>query len=242
MLDFFSGLNRQGPGGDDETLRALNFLGHLPAQAKIADIGCGTGQQTEVLAVALEAAITAVDVFPELLATLDSRMQRMGIENVSSQEASMHNLPFQPEELDVIWSEGAIYNIGFEKGLTSWKPFLKPGGAIAVTDCCWLKARASMEQRPAFIRQAFPEMDTVSNKLRIMEDAGYLPLAHFVLPESCWMDNYYKPMQRRIPEFLAAHNNSEPAQQLVAALKEEIACYEQHKASYGYVFFIGIKL
>ena len=33
----------------------------------------------------------------------------------------MDALPFENEELDLIWSEGAIYNIGFEKGVT---PFL----------------------------------------------------------------------------------------------------------------------
>jgi len=37
----------------------------------------------------------------------------------------MDDLPFQDEELDLIWSEGAIYNIGFERGLIEWRKFLK---------------------------------------------------------------------------------------------------------------------
>ncbi len=50
---------------------------------------------------------------------------------------NMDALPFQEEELDLIWSEGAIYNIGFERGITEWRKFLKPGGYLAVTDASW---------------------------------------------------------------------------------------------------------
>ena len=37
--------------------------------------------------------------------------------------ASMEDLPFESSYFDLIWSEGAIYNIGFEKGIKTWKPF-----------------------------------------------------------------------------------------------------------------------
>jgi len=47
---------------------------------------------------------------------------------------SMDNLSFQNEELDLIWSEGAIYNIGFERGINEWRKFLKPGGFIVVSE------------------------------------------------------------------------------------------------------------
>ena len=46
----------------------------------------------------------------------------------------MDNLPFQNEELDLIWSEGAIYNIGFERGMNEWNKYLKKGGFIAVSE------------------------------------------------------------------------------------------------------------
>ena len=46
----------------------------------------------------------------------------------------MDQLPFHREELDLIWSEGAIYNIGFERGLKEWKEFLKPGGYVAISE------------------------------------------------------------------------------------------------------------
>jgi hypothetical protein len=44
----------------------------------------------------------------------------------------MEDLHLEASSLDLIWSEGAIYNMGFEKGLQSWHQFLKTGGYIAV--------------------------------------------------------------------------------------------------------------
>jgi hypothetical protein len=46
----------------------------------------------------------------------------------------MDNLSFRDEELDLIWSEGAIYNIGFERGLREWRKYLKAEGYIAVSE------------------------------------------------------------------------------------------------------------
>ena len=39
---FFAGLDRQGPGDDTQTRRALSFIDGLPPRPRIADIGCGT--------------------------------------------------------------------------------------------------------------------------------------------------------------------------------------------------------
>ena len=58
----------------------------------------------------------------------------------------MDNLPFQNEELDLIWSEGAIYNIGFERGMNEWNKYLKKGGFIAVSEASWFTS-----ERPAEI-------------------------------------------------------------------------------------------
>jgi len=105
---------------------------------------------------------------------------------------SMDDLPFKDEELDLIWSEGAIYNIGFEQGLNEWRKFLKTGGYIAVSEGTWFT-----EERPAeieaFWMDAYPEIDTISNKVAQMQKAGYMPVAAFILPENCWTENYFAP-------------------------------------------------
>jgi len=50
IVEYFSKIERQGPGSPEITLKALSFIEHLSANAQVADLGCGTGGQTMVLA------------------------------------------------------------------------------------------------------------------------------------------------------------------------------------------------
>ncbi|MEZ4577662.1 MAG: class I SAM-dependent methyltransferase [Desulfobacterales bacterium] len=72
---------------------------------------------TLLLARLLNAQVTAVDLFPDFLDVLEARAEHLGLSyKIKILCGSMDNLPFEEAEYDVIWSEGAIYNIGFEKG------------------------------------------------------------------------------------------------------------------------------
>ncbi|MFP4285451.1 MAG: class I SAM-dependent methyltransferase, partial [Desulfovermiculus sp.] len=80
LIDLYKRTNRQGPGGDAETEKALSLALKDPAQPlKIADIGCGTGASTMVLARLLNAHITAVDFFPEFLDVLEDRAENLSL-------------------------------------------------------------------------------------------------------------------------------------------------------------------
>jgi len=119
LIDLHKGASRQGPGGDAASEKALGLAMIDRAEPlKIADIGCGTGASTLLLARLLNAQITAVDFLQDFLEALEGRAESMGLsEKISPLCCSMDNLPFEDEAYDVIWSEGAIYNIGFEKGV-----------------------------------------------------------------------------------------------------------------------------
>ncbi|WP_462318302.1 class I SAM-dependent methyltransferase [Marinilabilia sp.] len=139
ICEYFSKLERQGPGSIEVTVKALSFIDHLTSESRIADIGCGTGKQTLVLAKHAPGMITGIDLFSGFIEILNKNAALQNLhERVTGQVGSMENLPFRKEELDVIWSEGAIYNIGFERGLREWRGFLKRGGFIAVSEACWL--------------------------------------------------------------------------------------------------------
>ena len=208
IADFFRELDRQGPGGVEQTLRALEFVPDRPGM-RIADIGCGTGGQTITIARNRDCTITAVDLLPELLEEFRARIKKAGLENrVTAIQGSMDALPFSPGEFDVIWAEGSIYNIGFERGLREWRQYLKPGGIIAVTECSWLSGARLASK---FISDYFPDIDSPSGKVRILEEAGYAPLAHFALPEHCWTENYFAHASARIPGFLKQYGHSEKA-------------------------------
>jgi len=153
----------------------------------------------------------------------------------------MDNLQFNDEEYDVIWSEGAIYNIGFENGIKDWKRFLKTGGLLIVSEIPLLTDTRPFELQEYWGNE-YPEIDTASSKINILENNGYSPVAYFVLPEQCWLDNYYRPMQNSFTEFLKRNGNSEGAQAIVDAEENEIALYEKYKTHYSYGVYIARKL
>ncbi len=242
LIDLHQSAHRQGPGSEIATKQALALTGLDPSTPlQAADIGCGTGASTLVLAQALNAQITAVDFLPDFLQVLDERAALLGLsEQITTLACSMDDLPFEPESLDLIWSEGAIYNIGFEKGVRDWRRFLKPGRVLVASEITWITGERPAEIQ-AYWAGEYPEIDTASAKLRLLEQNGYTPVGYFILPEDCWLANYYRPMQARFAAFLEKHGNSPAAQVIVAAEKQEMALYEQYKDFYSYGVYAARK-
>lgn len=241
ICEYFSSTHRQGPGSEECTLKALSFIDGLHQMKHIADIGCGTGASTLTLAQHTTACITAVDLFPKFLEHLNAEAQRAGLgHRIQTMAADMNSLPFDKESMDLIWSEGAIYNMGFRQGLTAWKKILKEGGYIGVTDASWTTA-----ERPDTIRDfwtdAYPQIDTVWNNLQKLVDCGYEPVATFLLPTECWTDEFYIPQQEAQRLFLEKHGDNPTARMLVENQRKEARLFEEYNQYYGYVFYIGRK-
>jgi len=242
ICEYFSSIKRQGPGSPDVTKKALGFIENLNEKTKIADIGCGTGGQTIVLAKNVPGTITAIDLFPDFIKKLNQNAIDNHLQSrISGVVTSMEKLPFQEEELDLIWSEGAIYNIGFERGFNEWRKFLKRGGYLAVTEATWF-TETRPEEIYNFWNDAYPEIDTVAKKVSQMQKAGYLPVATFMLPEVCWTENFFKPQIAAQEVFLKKYAGNKVAEDFVSYLKQEAILYEKYKEYYGYVFYIGKKL
>lgn len=243
ILDLHAGSNRQGPGSESDTLKALSFMNLPPDQTlAIADIGSGNGGQTITLAQQCDAQITAVDLFPAFLNELKDKAMKSGVaQQITTLEKSMEDLPFALQSLDVIWSEGAIYNMGFEKGITNWQQYLKKGGYMALSEITWLT-----NERPAeindFWNKAYPEIATASEKVAVIEKLGFKLCGYFPLSEESWIDHYYQPMESRFDAFLKRHNHSDDAQAMVKENQDEIALYQKFKEYYSYGFYIIQKL
>ena len=239
--EYFSTIERQGPGSPEVTLKALSFVDGLTEKSKMADVGCGTGGQTMVLAQNTAGEIIGVDICADYVRRLNQSAQNHHLQDrVKGIAGNMENLPFEEGELDLIWSEGAIYNMGFERGLNEWRKFLKPGGYIAVTENTWFT-----EERPDeiqdFWQKAYPEIDTLSNKVAQMQKAGYLPIATFVVPEACWAD-YYSLHPQMQESFLEKYKGNQHAEEFIAYQRYEAELFSKYKAYYGYVFYIGRRI
>lgn len=242
ICEYFMGLERQGPGSPDTTVRALSFVDNLTRESRIADLGCGTGGQTMVLAQNAPGDITGIDLFPAFIDIFKANAVKLGLgSRVRGVTGSMDNLPFQEGELDLIWSEGAIYNIGFERGLSYWKKFLKPGGFIAVTEASWFTGERP-DEIEKFWMDAYPGIDTIPVKTAQLQKSGYVPVAHFILPEYCWTENFYVLQAELQEAFLKKHEGNQAAFDFVESERHEARLYSKYKSYYGYVFYIGKKI
>jgi cyclopropane fatty-acyl-phospholipid synthase-like methyltransferase len=243
LVDLHKDSERQGPGSFKETKRALEFLKiDQNQELKIADIGCGTGSHTLFLAANTNSRIKAIDLFPQFLEKLKINASNLGYgERIETLIKSMDTLDFAEAEFDIIWSEGAIYNMGFKEGIMAWRKFLKKGGYLVVSEISWIT-----DSRPEEIQQYwlanYSQIDTISNKIEILEQNGYSPMAHFTLPSECWWENYYHPLVERFASFLTNHHHSELAKQIVEIEKTEIELFKKYNEYYNYVFYISRKI
>lgn len=242
LIDLHKGTPRQGPGGFDETKRALDLsMIDLSSQIKVADIGCGTGASTLDLARLLNASITAVDLMPAFVEELKVNAKREGVaEKVEAVVGSMEDLQFRENEYDLIWSEGAIYNMGFKKGIKEWKRFIKPGGVLAVSEITWITKNQPVKLGE-YWKSEYPEIDTASSKIGALEENGYSLLGYFVLPEHCWFENYYAPLEAGFTAFLERNAGNENAKAVLESTKHEIALYKKYSDYFSYGVYVAKK-
>jgi len=241
FIELHNGNPREGPGDDESTLRALAAIPELPERPDILDVGCGPGMQTLALAEATGGNITAFDYFPQFLDQLKTSAAERGIHGrINTVQGDMNNLPFEPGSFDLIWSEGAIYIMGFENGLREWMKYLKPGGAIAVSQITWLKDDVK-KKRPNLYdwwMEHCPDIRTIGENLNIVTLLGYEVLGHFTLPESTWWDGYFASLTKGFERMREAHPNNEKVKILIDMELEEQQIYRDNSDWYGYEFYV----
>jgi SAM-dependent methyltransferase len=238
MMRVHAGLPRQGPGSVKTTVKALQLLPAIGKEAVIFDAGCGPGLATVVLAEKLQQKIIAVDLSEDFLKQVKRNGIAHGVANfVETRCGDMAKLDAAPNTVSLIWSEGAVYCIGFDNGIITWRPLLAPGGMIACTELSWLGEKRSNQARE-FWRNAYPAMRSIDENLVAIKSNGYVNLGHFILPESCWWDEYYNPLSLNVRK-LESEARQDPY--LAAACSNasaEIELYREHSEEYGYVFYL----
>jgi len=144
---------------------------------RILDIGCGSGISTLELAKLSQGEIVAIDIDQPALDKFDIRIRQAGLtDRIQALNQSIFGLDFPDESFDIIWSEGSISAIGFEKGLREWKRFLKPVGFMVVHD----------------------EQGNIKEKLEQISNCGYDLLGYFMLSKEIWWAEYFAPLEKWI--------------------------------------------
>jgi ubiquinone/menaquinone biosynthesis C-methylase UbiE len=233
-----SGLPREGPGDNMSTRKAYLMLKDLPKTPRILDIGCGPGMQTIELAKLSSGRLDALDNHEPFLEDLRRRAEKEGVsDRVRPVKGDMFNLNYEDNSFDLIWSEGAIYIIGFEKGLREWRRLLTENGYIVVSELSWLRPDLP-EEVSTFMKEAYPVIKTIKENLEVGRKSGYSVVGFFVLPEKSWWDNYYTPIETKLPSLKTRYRDDEEALQVIAIEELEIGMFRKYSDYYGYVFYI----
>ncbi len=237
LIALHDGLPRQGPGDAASTRRALALCAALPAAPEILDIGCGTGAQTLTLAAATTGRVTALDRSLEFLRSLRrAAIERGWSSRVRVCQGDMRALPFREARFDLIWSEGAVYIMGFDAGLAQWRSWVKPGGYLAVSELSWFRSDPPAELK-TFFDAEYPALRGVEANLTAAGERGWQVVDHFPLPWSAWQA-YYAPLRERIPIFRAAHAGDADAQVVADLTESEIALMTRYATDCGYAFYV----
>jgi trans-aconitate methyltransferase len=230
----FGGMEKLGPGGNAETLHVLRLL---PKQRfpVIVDAGCGTGRQTLALARELGTLVHAVDSHQPFLNDLVRRAREAKIEQlVQPHHMDMKDIPRVFQDIDLLWSEGAAYNIGFSNALATWASALTPGGFAVVSELSWLKEQAP-DAVVEFFRSGYPDMQSMQHNMAVAERTGYRLLTTYTLPREAWVDGYYDILAPRAKALL---DHPDPAvRDFAAETAKEIEVFHGSEDSYGYVFY-----
>ncbi len=238
FMDIYERMPRQGPGNEDSTLKALAALGQLPEEPNILDLGCGSGAQTVQLAQATGSHVTAVDFYEPFLRSLRSNADEAGVgDRVQTVLGDMATLDFEDESFDLIWSEGAIYLMGFENGLKAWRRLLKSAARMAVTEATWL-TDSPPDPCKAYWDREYPALTSVAANIETIEASGYTHVANFPLPASAWLDDYYAPLRRVLAEFRTTQGANADDMAIIDMCQTEIDMYDQYGDAYGYVFYL----
>ncbi len=182
--------------------------------------------------------ITALDIHVPFIETLRHSASQEGVsEKIHCLVEDMAVMNFPEASFDVIWSEGSIFIVGFENGLKSWKPFLKPGGFLVVSELVWVKREIPQEAQDFFDLE-YPPMKHYEDLFPVIKSAGYEVIASFLLPTDSWWINYYGPAEKRVEEMRVKYKADGEVQQNLDIFQKEIEIYKKYSEYYGYYFYI----
>ena len=238
LYELCEALPRSGPGDNEYTRRAFNSIPCPSKHPFILDIGCGQGMQTIELAKISNGKIIALDNHQAFLDKLMEQARNEGFEEkIIPQNMSMLDINFKEETFDIIWSEGALYFMGFQNGLKRCQQLLKDKSYLAVTELVYIAPNPPNTVIEYFDSE-YPDIKNIEEKIETIKKEGFNLISNFTLPESAWLNNYYLPMGKELPRLNKKYQENEVALAIFEGFRNEIDFYRKYSKFYGYEFLI----
>lgn len=234
LIDLHRGLDRKGPGDSDFSRNILSNLSTVPLKPRIADLGCGSGASALLLAQHYQSPVMAVDASSVFIDELKARAKQLGLEHlIIPIQGDMAQLDWSVGSVDLLWSEGAAYNLGFEQALKIWRPLLVDSGIAVISEMSWFTDNVP-EPAIAFWQNAYPMMGTEAENIDRANRSGFSVLSTHRLPSQVWWVNYYEPLRKRIQQIEIIPST----QSVIRETEAEMRLFEQFSDSYGYTFYV----
>jgi len=236
LIELHVGLQRQGPGDENVSNHILSLIGELPENIRIADIGCGTGAGTLFLADKFKSKVQAVDFSKAFLNELMNRAKLRGLDHlVEAIECDMGNLNWEPGSIDLLWSEGAAYNLTFQGALKAWRPLMAESGIAVISELSYFSNEVPKPVKD-YWQNAYPAIGTESENSNHANSSGFEVLGIHRLPSKAWWDSYYGPLKESMESFRQSDDNI--MQSVIKEIDEEMKLFEEHEKYYGYSYYI----
>jgi len=198
------------------TRKAFRMLPKLD-RPRILDIGCGSGAPTIELARLSDGEIIGIDIDQSSLDELNRKVEEEGFPNrVKAEKLSLFEIDFPDESFDIIWSEGSITVIGFERGLKSWHRLLKPKGFLVIHD----------------------EVRNMSDRHSRIPSLGYRLVGYFSLPEDAWWTEFYRPLEKGLANLRKKCGNDAEALKSLKKFQNEIDMVKSNPQMFASAFYI----
>ncbi len=237
FYELFCNLPRGGPGDNKYTKKAFSYLKNLPAEPLILDIGCGHGMQTLELARISKGKIIALDNYQPFLDILMQNATKLGFDHrIIPKNQSMLKMDFKKATFDIIWSEGALFVMGFENALKKCKQILKKHGYLVVSEAVLLLPNLPKPLKE-FWDKEYPNIKDIEGNISLIKNKGFKVISNFTLPKTCW-NNFYSQMDKKIKELKKKYQDKKIALEVFENFQKEAKIYDKYSDYYGYEFFI----